>query len=82
MQNFQTVVLNWPIFLPKNKVMKKNNQFYFFCQMALILISVLPLVRINPEPPKERFKINVEESVQDNQTVAYSINEEFIRSNP
>ncbi|KAA3622081.1 MAG: hypothetical protein DWQ02_26650 [Bacteroidetes bacterium] len=59
-----------------------KSRAYFFGQLALILISVLPLIQINPEVFNKSIEISVDHGGYEQELVAITFSDEEIRTNP
>lgn len=59
-----------------------KSRIYFFGQLMLILLSVLPLIRSKAETPEKKFEVSAYQAIEDNQTAAFTFNEKSVRANP
>lgn len=59
-----------------------NSRIYFFGQLLLILLSVLPLIRSKADTPEKNSEVSAYQAIEDNQTAAFTFNEETVRTNP
>jgi hypothetical protein len=59
-----------------------KSRAYFFGQLALILISVLPLVQINPKAFEKSVEVSMDQNINEQEIVALTFQESAIRTNP